>query len=134
MERYDFVVVGAGSAGCAVAGPPSDSAASVLLIEAGGTDRRFTIRAPLMYALQFGTSLDWAYETEPEPGCADRKIALPRGLALGGTSSMNGMVWVKGSSLDYDGWSAGLGVVGRRTGVRPNRTNVDARHSPARPR
>jgi choline dehydrogenase-like flavoprotein len=105
VQAYDFIVVGAGSAGCAVAGRlASDSAATVLLIEAGGTDRRFTIRAPLMYALQFGTALDWAYESEPEPGCADRTIPLPRGCALGGTSSMNGMVWVKGSSLDYDGW------------------------------
>jgi choline dehydrogenase len=105
VNGFDYIVVGAGSAGCAVAGRlAADSSATVLLIEAGGTDRRFTIRAPLMYALQFGTSLDWAYQSEPEPGCAHRRLPLPRGRALGGTSSMNGMVWVKGSSLDYDGW------------------------------
>ena len=106
MAGYDYIVVGAGSAGCAVAGRlASESSSTVLLIEAGGTDRRFTIRAPLAFALQFGTSLDWAYESEPEPGCAHRRIPLPRGRALGGTSSMNAMIWVKGSNLDYDGWN-----------------------------
>jgi choline dehydrogenase len=105
VARYDFIVVGAGSAGCAVAGRlASDSSSTVLLIEAGGTDRRFTIRAPLAFALQFDSSLDWAYESEPEPGCAGRRIKLPRGRALGGTSGMNAMIWVKGSNLDYDGW------------------------------
>lgn len=102
---YDFIVVGAGSAGCAVAGRlATESSASVLLVEAGGSDRRFSVRAPMAYGLQFGTSLDWAYESEPEPGCADRRIAQPRGRVLGGTSAMNAMVWVKGSNLDYDGW------------------------------
>jgi choline dehydrogenase len=105
VAAYDFIVVGAGSAGCAVAGRlASESSSTVLLIEAGGTDRRLAIRAPLAFPLQFGTSLDWGYESEPEPGCAGRRIALPRGRALGGTSGMNAMIWVKGSNLDYDGW------------------------------
>jgi len=105
VASYDFIVVGAGSAGCAVAGRlASESSATVLLIEAGGTDRRFTVRAPLAFGRQLGTSLDWAFETEPEPGCADRRIPMPRGRMLGGTSGMNAMVWVKGSNLDYDGW------------------------------
>ncbi|KUI02636.1 oxidoreductase [Mycobacterium sp. IS-3022] len=102
---YDFIVVGAGSAGCAVAGRlATESWARVLLIEAGGSDRRFTIRAPLAASMQYGTSLDWAYETEPESGCAGRQIAQPRGRVLGGCSAMNSMFWVKGSNLDYDGW------------------------------
>lgn len=102
---YDFIVVGAGSAGCAVAGRlAAESEATVLLIEAGGSDRRPTIRVPLIASLQYGTSLDWAYETEPESGCADRRIAQPRGRVLGGCSAMNGMCWIKGSDLDYDGW------------------------------
>jgi len=102
---YDFIVVGAGSAGCAAAGRlAAESSASVLLVEAGGSERRFSIRAPMAYGMQFGTSLDWAYESEPEPGCADRRIKQPRGRVLGGTSAMNAMVWVKGSNLDYDGW------------------------------
>jgi choline dehydrogenase len=105
MTNFDYIVVGAGSAGCAVAGRlASESSASVLLIEAGGTDRRLSIRAPLFGPRQYGTSLDWAYETEPESGCADRRIAQPRGRVLGGCSAMNSMFWIKGSSLDYDGW------------------------------
>ena len=105
MAAYDFIVVGAGSAGCAVAGRlATHSSSTVLLIEAGGSDRRLEVRAPLAFGRQFGTALDWAYETEPEPGCANRRIGQPRGRVLGGTSAMNGMVWVKGSNLDYDGW------------------------------
>ena len=105
MTAYDFVVVGAGSAGCAVAGRlAAESSARVLLIEAGGSDRRLAVRAPLAAIRQFGTSLDWGYETDPEPGCADRRILQHAGRVLGGTSAMNGMVWVKGSRFDYDGW------------------------------
>jgi len=105
MTNYDFIVVGAGSAGCAVAGRlATESSAQVLLIEAGGSDRRLTIRAPLFAPMQYGTALDWAYESEPEPGCANRRIAQPRGRVLGGCSAMNGMFWIKGSDLDYDGW------------------------------
>lgn len=102
---YDFVVVGAGSAGCAVAGRLStQSAATVLLIESGGSDRRLAVRAPAASPSQYGTALDWGYETEPESGCADRRIVQHRGRVLGGTSAMNALVWVKGSDLDYDGW------------------------------
>lgn len=105
MTTYDYIIVGAGSAGCATAGRlAAESSATVLLIEAGGSDRRLAVRAPLLAPMQYGTSLDWAFETEPEPGCADRRIAQPRGRVLGGCSAMNGMCWVKGSHLDYDGW------------------------------
>ncbi|ORW43095.1 oxidoreductase [Mycobacterium paraense] len=105
MAAYDFIVVGAGSAGCAVAGRlAAESSSTVLLIEAGGSDRRLAVRAPLASIRQFGTKLDWGYETDPEPGCADRRIPLHAGRVLGGTSAMNMMVWVKGSDLDYDGW------------------------------
>jgi choline dehydrogenase len=82
----------------------SESSSTVLLIEAGGSDRRLAVRAPLASIRQFGTSLDWGYESGPEPGCADRRIPLHAGRVLGGTSAMNMMVWVKGSDLDYDGW------------------------------
>lgn len=104
--EYDYVVVGAGSAGCAVASRLSaDPATSVLLIEAGSGDGRLSVRAPLGYSGQFGKSTDWAFETEPEPYCAQRRIPQPRGKVLGGTSAMNAMVWVRGSSHDYDGWN-----------------------------
>jgi choline dehydrogenase len=82
----------------------AESSAKVLLIEAGGSDRRLAVRAPLAAIRQFGTSLDWGYESDPEPGCAQRRIPQHAGRVLGGTSAMNGMVWVKGSSLDYDSW------------------------------
>ncbi len=104
MTGYDYVVVGAGSAGCAVAGRLAAASAHVLLIEAGGTDRRLSIRAPLLATTQYGTALDWAYETEPEPYCANRRITQPRGRVVGGFSAMNGMFWIRGSDLDYDGW------------------------------
>jgi choline dehydrogenase len=105
MTAYDFIVVGAGSAGCALAGRlAAESTATVLLIEAGGSDRRLAVRAPLAAIRQFGTSLDWGFETDPEPGCAGRRIPLHTGRVLGGTSAMNMMVWIKGSNLDYDGW------------------------------
>jgi choline dehydrogenase len=104
VAAYDFIVVGAGS-GCAVAGRlATESSTIVLLIEAGGSNRKLMIRAPLAGVRQWGTSLDWAYETDPEPGCGDRRILEHAGRVLGGTSAMNGMVWVKGSNLDYDGW------------------------------
>jgi choline dehydrogenase len=82
----------------------ADPARSVLLLEAGGSDRKLSVRAPLGYSAQIGSSIDWGYQTEPEPGCDGRRIPQPRGKMLGGTSSMNAMVWVRGSRIDYDGW------------------------------
>lgn len=105
MATYDFIVVGAGSAGCAAAGRlASESASTVLLIEAGGPGSSLAVRAPMAATRQWDTALDWAYETEPEPGLRGRRLTLHSGRMLGGTSGMNAMVWVKGSNLDYDGW------------------------------
>jgi choline dehydrogenase len=104
MTGFDYVVVGAGSAGCAVAGRLAAASRTVLLIEAGGSDRRISVRAPLGYGAQMGGPTDWAFETEPEPGCDGRRIPQPRGKVLGGTSAMNALVWVRGTRLDYDGW------------------------------
>ncbi|HEX3287092.1 MAG TPA: GMC family oxidoreductase N-terminal domain-containing protein [Mycobacterium sp.] len=105
MAAYDFIVVGAGSAGCAVAGRLADeSSARVLLIEAGGSGRRLTVRAPLAAVRQWGTALDWAYDTDSEPGLGNRSLTMHSGRMVGGTSAMNAMAWVKGSNLDYDGW------------------------------
>lgn len=104
MSVYDYIVVGAGSAGCAVAARLAAASHTVLLIEAGGSDRRIAVRAPLAYGTQMGGPTDWASESEPEPGCDGRRIPQPHGKVLGGTSAMNAMVWVRGTRLDYDGW------------------------------
>lgn len=103
---YDHVVVGAGSAGCALAGRLAavDPTRTVLLIEAGGSDRRFAVNVPLAYGTLMGGPTDWAYQSEPEPACDDRRIPQPRGRVLGGTSAINSMVWVRGTRADYDGW------------------------------
>ena len=105
-ESFDYVVVGAGSAGCAVAGRLSeDQAARVLLIEAGGRDRSPNIKIPAAFSKQFKTKLDWDYETGPEPHLGNRMLYVPRGRSLGGSSSMNAMMYIRGRPLDYDGWS-----------------------------
>jgi len=106
MSDYDYVIVGAGSAGCLLAARLSeDPNVQVLLIEAGGKDRSPKIKIPAAFAQQFQTKLDWDYRTEPEPGCADRRIYIPRGKSLGGSSSMNAMLYVRGCAADYNGWA-----------------------------
>src|SRR6185312_11315773 len=103
----DYVIVGAGSAGCVLAARLSeDSSARVLLIEAGGKAKHPNVSIPAAFAKQFKTKLDWDYSTEPEPGCANRSLYIPRGKGLGGSSSMNAMLYVRGRPLDYDAWEA----------------------------
>src|SRR3954468_16854812 len=107
MRSADYVIVGAGSAGCALAGRLSeDSSTRVLLIEAGGADRHPHIKIPAAFAKQFRTKLDWDLATEPEPHCHGRSLYVPRGKGLGGASSMNAMLYVRGRPLDYDLWEA----------------------------
>ena len=107
MSNYDYVVVGAGSAGCLLAARlTEDRSARVLLIEAGGKDRGPKVKIPAAFPQQFQTKLDWNFETEPEPGCDDRRLYIPRGRSLGGSSSMNAMLYVRGCAADYDGWAA----------------------------
>ncbi len=102
----DFIVVGAGSAGCAVAARLSeDPATRVLLLEAGGKDRNRWIHIPLGFGKTFADpSVNWCYETEPDPGAADRRVFWPRGKVLGGSSSINGMVYIRGQAEDFDHW------------------------------
>jgi choline dehydrogenase len=105
MAPVDYVVVGAGSAGCVLANRlTEDPDVRVLLVEAGGKDRHPNIKIPAGFAKQFHTKLDWDYTTEPEPHCDGRSLFIPRGKALGGSSSMNAMLYVRGRALDYDLW------------------------------
>ena len=104
-EAYEYVVVGAGAAGCAVAARLSeDPAASVLLLEAGGRDRSPNIKIPAAFSKQFRSKLDWDFSSGPEPHLNDRELFVPRGRGLGGSSSMNAMMYTRGRPLDYDGW------------------------------
>ena len=103
---YDYVIVGAGSAGCVLAARLSeDPGVRVCLIEAGPQDTHENVHVPAAFGKLFRTSLDWDYDTTVEPGCEGRRIFLPRGRMLGGTSSMNAMVYMRGNRVDYDGWN-----------------------------
>jgi choline dehydrogenase-like flavoprotein len=104
---HDYVIVGAGSAGCVLANRLSeDPSVRVLLLEAGGRDRSLNIKIPAAFPKQFHTKLDWDFATEPEPHVDGRSLYMPRGKVLGGCSSMNAMLYVRGRPLDYDGWEA----------------------------
>ena len=108
MSSYDYIVVGAGSAGAVVAGRLSEDAATrVLLLEAGGTHRHRSVRIPGAFAKQFKTDLDWDFYTEPEPFLEGRSLYHPRAKMLGGCSSMNAMIYIRGNRADYDSWAKG---------------------------
>jgi len=105
----DFVIVGAGSAGCALAyrlsGAKNGTAASVLVVEHGGTDVGPFIQMPAALSYPMNMSrYDWGYQSEPEPHLNNRQLVCPRGKVIGGSSSINGMVYVRGHAMDYDHW------------------------------
>src|ERR1700745_2632391 len=110
---FDYIIIGAGSAGCVLANRLTASGRHrVLLLEAGGEDRNIWIHVPLGYGQNFSnTEIKWLYETEPEPECHGRKIIAPRGKVMGGSSSINGLMYVRGQAQDYDRWRQ-LGNVG----------------------
>jgi len=117
---HDYVIVGAGSAGCVLANRLSeDPSVRVLLIEAGKRDRHPNIKIPAAFAKQFKTKLDWDLATEPEPHCDNRSLYIPRGKGLGGSSSMNAMLYVRGHPLDYERWEAGGAEGWGWDGIRP---------------
>ncbi len=103
---FDYIVIGAGSAGCVLADRLSESGRhSVLILEAGPPDRNPWIHVPIGYAKTFrNPRVNWMYETEPEPELNGRKIFQPRGKVLGGTSSINGLIYIRGQREDYDHW------------------------------
>jgi choline dehydrogenase len=108
LTEFDFIVVGAGSAGCVLANRLTASGRySVLLLEAGGSDRSFWLRLPIGYGHSFfNPKVNWMYRTEPDPGLAGRQGYWPRGKVLGGSSSINAMVFVRGQPSDFDDWAA----------------------------
>jgi len=107
MSRFDYVIVGAGSAGCVLAARLTEDAdVTVALIEAGGPDTAQEIHIPVAFPQLFKSPLDWDLDTEPEPGLHGRRCYLPRGKVLGGCSSMNAMIYIRGAQADYDEWAA----------------------------
>jgi choline dehydrogenase-like flavoprotein len=112
-DHYDIIVVGAGSAGCVVANRlSSDASTRVLLLEAGGRDDWIWFHIPCGYLFAIGNPrADWMFETEPQPGLNNRTLAYPRGKVVGGCSSINAMISMRGQSADYDHWRQ-LGLAG----------------------
>jgi len=112
-ETFDYVIVGAGSAGCVLADRLSeDGKSSVLVLEYGGSDRSLWIQMPSALSIPMNMErYDWRYYTEPEPNLDNRRLHTPRGKVLGGSSSINGMVYVRGNAQDFEGWES-LGASG----------------------
>ena len=106
IGTFDYVIVGAGTAGCVLANRLSaDPGTSVLLLEAGGKDNWLWIHIPIGYLYtQNNPRTDWCFKTDPEPGLNGRALNYPRGRVLGGCSSINGMIYMRGQARDYDGW------------------------------
>ncbi|HWP87623.1 MAG TPA: GMC family oxidoreductase N-terminal domain-containing protein, partial [Burkholderiales bacterium] len=105
---YDYIIIGAGSAGCVLANRLSENGRfSVLLLEAGPRDNNLWIHLPIGYAkTMFHPVYNWGFHTEPEPAMNNREIYWPRGRGLGGSSSINGLIYVRGQPEDYDRWAA----------------------------
>jgi choline dehydrogenase len=111
-EEFDYVIVGAGSAGCVLVNRLSeDPDVRVAVLEAGGPDRSIFIHMPAAFSIPLANDrYNWYYHTEPEPSMDGRRMYCPRGRVLGGSSSINGMVYIRGHAFDYDGWSERAGL------------------------
>jgi choline dehydrogenase len=111
-QEFDYIIVGAGSAGCVLANRlTEDDGARVLVLEAGPQDHSLFIHMPSAFAYPLaGTKYNWHYETEPEPYMNNRRMHCPRGRVIGGSSSVNGMVYIRGHAFDYDAWARRPGL------------------------
>jgi len=111
-SEFDYIVVGGGSAGCVLASRLTEEAdVSVLVVEAGPPDSSILIHMPSAFAYPLQSmTYNWAYETEPEPHMDGRRVSCPRGRVIGGSSSINGMVYIRGHPQDYDGWASVRGL------------------------
>jgi choline dehydrogenase-like flavoprotein len=106
MDAFDYVIVGSGSAGCVLAARLSeDPDVTVCLLEAGGSDSHLQVKIPAAFNKLFHSARDWDYLSDPEPGLMGRRLFMPRGKMIGGSSSMNAMLFVRGNRADFDGWA-----------------------------
>ena len=107
-EEFDYVIVGAGSAGCVLADRlTEDGRHTVLVLEFGGSDRSIFVQMPSALSIPMSMAkYNWRFYTEPEPGLGGRRLHTPRGKVLGGSSSINGMVYVRGNPQDFERWEA----------------------------
>jgi choline dehydrogenase len=128
MHEFDYIIVGAGSAGCVVAERLSrDGQHSVLLLEAGGGDRHPWIKLPIGYGrLFYHPRLNWRYETEPEPACGGRRGYWPRGRVVGGSSSINALVYCRGMPFDFDDWRDSGAAGWSWSDVRPHFEQIES--------
>lgn len=128
----DYIVVGAGSAGAALAARLSeDPAVSVLLLEAGGPDKALELHVPAAFSKLFRGDDDWNYDTVPQPGLEGRTVYWPRGKTLGGSSSLNAMMWVRGFAADYDEWADAAGPTWSWDALVPYFRRVERTSDPA---
>lgn len=111
-QVFDYIICGAGSAGCVLANRLSANGAKVLLIEAGGPDNTEMISTPIRLIELWGTQYDWGYSTVPQTHAKGRQLYWPRGKTLGGSSSLNAMIYVRGNASDYDEWAEKYGCTG----------------------
>src|SRR5690349_23116042 len=110
-NEADYVVVGSGSSGAAIAGRLAESGASVIVLEAGKSDEQYLVRKPGMIGPMHAEPrlkqrVDWGYYSTPQKHLLDRRMPVPRGKVVGGSSSINGMVYVRGNRANFDGWAA----------------------------